>query len=150
MAAGGSSDRTVLRPMPAMSRSCSLSDRMLAQRASTMVSTWYSFTLPTRGPRLSRERGRDGVQKPQAQPESRCSLGSPQAHRATCAEEKAPDRQGTPYFARRRGTLLLCQHHSWHLPNLHHLLGFASQCIPVNPVTSAGNQGIPESSSSQT
>ena len=72
MAAVGSSDRTVFRPMPAMSRSCSLSDRMLAQRASTMVSTWYSFTLPTRGPRLSRE---GGTVRAQAQPELGYLLG---------------------------------------------------------------------------
>ena len=43
---------TVLRPIEEISRSCSLSDSMLVQSVSTMVSTWYSFTLLTRGPRL--------------------------------------------------------------------------------------------------
>lgn len=56
MAAGGSSEITVLRPMLEMSRSCSLSDSMLVQSVSTMVSTWYSFTFPTSGPRLREEK----------------------------------------------------------------------------------------------
>lgn len=50
--AGGSSPITVFRPMEEMSLSCSLSDSMLVHSVSTMVSTWYSFTLLTRGPRL--------------------------------------------------------------------------------------------------
>lgn len=50
--AGGSSPITVLSPMEEMSLSCSLSDSMLVHRVSTMVSTWYSFTLLTSGPRL--------------------------------------------------------------------------------------------------
>lgn len=43
---------TVFSPMLEMSRSCSLSDNMFVHSVSTMVSTWYSFTLPTSGPRL--------------------------------------------------------------------------------------------------
>lgn len=54
--AGGSSEITVLRPMLEISRSCSLSDSMFVQSVSTMVSTWYSFTLPTSGPRLWEEK----------------------------------------------------------------------------------------------
>lgn len=50
--AGGSSPMTVFRPMLEMSLSCSLSDSMLVHSVSTIVSTWYSFTLLTRGPRL--------------------------------------------------------------------------------------------------
>lgn len=50
--AGGNSPITVLSPMEEMSLSCSLSDSMLVHKVSTMVSTWYSFTLLTRGPRL--------------------------------------------------------------------------------------------------
>lgn len=50
--AGGSSPITVLRPILEISRSCSLSESMLVQRVSTIVSTWYSFTLLTKGPRL--------------------------------------------------------------------------------------------------
>lgn len=50
--AGGSSPITVFRPMEEMSLSCSLSDSMLVHSVSTMVSTWYSFTLLTRGPKL--------------------------------------------------------------------------------------------------
>lgn len=38
-----------------MSRSCSLSDSMFVHRVSTIVSTWYSFTLLTRGPRLEKQ-----------------------------------------------------------------------------------------------
>ncbi len=49
---GGSSAMTVFRPMLEMSLSCSLLETMLEQRVSTIVSTWHSFTLPTRGPRL--------------------------------------------------------------------------------------------------
>lgn len=49
---GGSSAMTVFRPMLEMSLSCSLLDTMLEQRVSTIVSTWHSFTFPTRGPRL--------------------------------------------------------------------------------------------------
>ena len=50
--ANGSSLITVLRPMLEISRSCSLSETMLAHKASTMTSTWYSFTLLTKGPKL--------------------------------------------------------------------------------------------------
>jgi len=52
--AGGSSPITVFRPMEEMSLSCSLSDSMLVHSVSTIVSTWYSFTLLTRGPKLSK------------------------------------------------------------------------------------------------
>lgn len=52
--AGGNSPITVLSPMEEMSLSCSLSDSMLVHRVSTIVSTWYSFTLLTSGPRLSK------------------------------------------------------------------------------------------------
>ena len=38
-----------------ISLSCSLSDNMLEQSVSTIVSTWNSFTLFTRGPRLKRD-----------------------------------------------------------------------------------------------
>lgn len=48
----GSSAMTVFRPMLEMSLSCSLLDTMLEQRVSTIISTWHSFTFPTRGPRL--------------------------------------------------------------------------------------------------
>lgn len=91
--------------MPAMSRSCSLSDRMLAQRASTMVSTWYSFTLPTRGPRLSRE---GGSVRAQAQPEYPLGPFKPGVPRrslqgcgATCAEEKTQINKGLPILPER-------------------------------------------------
>ena len=47
----GSSLMTVLRAMEEMSLSCSLSPTMLLQSVSTIVSTWYSLTLDTRGPR---------------------------------------------------------------------------------------------------
>lgn len=47
---------TVFSPMLEISRSCSLSDNMFVHSVSTMVSTWYSFTLPTRGPRLWKEK----------------------------------------------------------------------------------------------
>lgn len=50
--AGGSSPITVLRPMLEMSRSCSLSDSMFVHNVSTIVSTWYSLTLLTSGPKL--------------------------------------------------------------------------------------------------
>lgn len=50
--AGGSSPITVFRPMLEMSRSCSLSDSMFVHNVSTIVSTWYSFTLLTSGPKL--------------------------------------------------------------------------------------------------
>lgn len=49
---GGSSAMTVFRPMLEMSLSCSLLDTMFEQRVSTIVSTWHSFTFPTKGPRL--------------------------------------------------------------------------------------------------
>ncbi|KAH3897097.1 hypothetical protein DPMN_021281 [Dreissena polymorpha] len=39
-------------PILEISLSCSLSDSMLLHSVSTMVSTWNSFTLFTRGPRL--------------------------------------------------------------------------------------------------
>ena len=39
-------------PILEMSLSCSLSDSMFEQSESTMVSTWCSLTLLTRGPRL--------------------------------------------------------------------------------------------------
>lgn len=51
----GSSDITVFRPILEMSLSCSLSETMLLHSASTMVSTWYSLTLLTKGPRLKSE-----------------------------------------------------------------------------------------------
>lgn len=50
--AGGSSPITVFRPMLEMSRSCSLSDSMFVHSVSTIVSTWYSLTLLTSGPKL--------------------------------------------------------------------------------------------------
>lgn len=50
--AKGSSLITVFRPMLEISRSCSFSETMFPQRASTIVSTWYSFTLFTSGPKL--------------------------------------------------------------------------------------------------
>lgn len=52
--ASGSSLITVLRPILEMSRSCSLSDTMLPHSESTIVSTWYSLTLLTNGPRLQK------------------------------------------------------------------------------------------------
>ncbi|TNN40106.1 hypothetical protein EYF80_049732 [Liparis tanakae] len=45
--------RVLQRPMDEMSLSCSLSDSMLVHSVSTIVSTWYSFTLLTSGPKLS-------------------------------------------------------------------------------------------------
>lgn len=48
----GSCPMTVFRPILDMSLSCSLSLSMFEQRASTMISTWISFTLDTSGPRL--------------------------------------------------------------------------------------------------
>ena len=39
-------------PMLEMSLSCSLSESMFEHRESTIVSTWCSLTLLTRGPRL--------------------------------------------------------------------------------------------------
>lgn len=48
----GSSEMTVLRPMLEISRNCSFSDTKLLQRFSTIVSTWYSLTLFTNGPKL--------------------------------------------------------------------------------------------------
>lgn len=48
----GSSAMTVFKPILDMSLSCSLSETMLLQRESTMVSTWYSLTLLTSGPKL--------------------------------------------------------------------------------------------------
>lgn len=51
----GSSDITVFRPILEMSLSCSLSETMLLHSASTIVSTWYSLTLLTKGPRLKRK-----------------------------------------------------------------------------------------------
>lgn len=50
----GSSEITVFRPMLDISLSCSLSETIFAQRASTIVSTWNSFTLFTKGPKLKR------------------------------------------------------------------------------------------------
>lgn len=50
--ARGNSLITVFSPMLDISRNCSFSDTIFVQRASTMVSTWYSFTLFTSGPRL--------------------------------------------------------------------------------------------------
>lgn len=47
---------TVFSPMLEISRSCSLSDNMFVHSVSTMISTWYSFTLPTSGPRLQEEK----------------------------------------------------------------------------------------------
>lgn len=49
---GGNSLITVFKPMLQISRSCSFSDSMLLHSVSTIVSTWYSFTLLTNGPRL--------------------------------------------------------------------------------------------------
>lgn len=89
VAAGGSSESTVFRPMPAMSRSCSLSDRMLAQRVSTMFSTWYSFTLPTRGPRLRQTEEGKGVQTLQACLKPGCLLCSSQSFGDTHTEERS-------------------------------------------------------------
>ena len=43
-------------PMLDISLSCSLSDSMLEHSVSTIVSTWYSFTLPTSGPKLSQNK----------------------------------------------------------------------------------------------
>lgn len=77
VAAGGSSEITVLRPMLEISRSCSLSDSMFVQSVSTMVSTWYSFTLPTSGPRLQGEkpvRMKGLIQVPMSFKPSHCSL----------------------------------------------------------------------------
>lgn len=60
--------------MDEMSLSCSLSDSMLVHSVSTMVSTWYSFTLLTRGPRLSKTNavtgaaGHGGEQNPAKAP----------------------------------------------------------------------------------
>lgn len=54
--AWGNSAMTVLSPMLEMSLSCSLCDIMLAHNASTIVSTWNSFTLLTRGPKLNNEK----------------------------------------------------------------------------------------------
>lgn len=48
----GSSAITVFSPMLEMSLSCSLSDVMFEHSTSTIVSTWGSFTLLTRGARL--------------------------------------------------------------------------------------------------
>lgn len=48
----GSSAITVFSPMLEMSLSCSLSDVMFEHSVSTIVSTWGSFTLLTRGARL--------------------------------------------------------------------------------------------------
>lgn len=48
----GSSLMTVFKPMEEMSRNCSLSPTMLLHSVSTMCSTWWSLTLPTRGPKL--------------------------------------------------------------------------------------------------
>lgn len=53
----GSSEMTVLRPMLDISLSCSLSETIFPHRASTIVSTWYSLTLFTRGPRLRNKTG---------------------------------------------------------------------------------------------
>lgn len=100
MAAGGSSESTVFRPMPAMSRSCSLSDRMLAQRVSTMFSTWYSFTLPTRGPRLRPTEEGGKVQKLQACLKPGCLLHSSQSRRDTHTEER-PQLDRKPFLARK-------------------------------------------------
>jgi len=54
---------TVFSPMLEISRSCSLSDSMFVHSVSTMVSTWYSFTLPTSGPRLSEEKRSQSEQR---------------------------------------------------------------------------------------
>ena len=48
----GSSLMTVFRANELMSRNCSLSLSMWSQRLSTILWTWKSFTLFTRGPRL--------------------------------------------------------------------------------------------------
>lgn len=48
----GSSLMTVFKPMLEISLNCSLSETILAHSESTIVSTWYSFTLFTNGPRL--------------------------------------------------------------------------------------------------
>ena len=47
-------------PILEMSLSCSLSDTMLQHSVSTMVSTWNSFTLFTRGPRLQQAKNEQG------------------------------------------------------------------------------------------
>ena len=52
--AKGSSLITVFKPILEMSLNCSLSDTMLLHRESTIVSTWYSFTLLTNGPKLQK------------------------------------------------------------------------------------------------
>lgn len=116
-----------------MSRSCSLSDRMLAHRVSTMVSTWYSFTLPTRGPRLSREwEGESKVPRfslSQAAPLCPFMLLGPHVLR------KRPQiTRGAPVWPE-RGTLWLCQNCSWHIPNLRFFLFYVSgngQIVPQN------------------
>lgn len=48
----GNSEMTVFNPMLEISRNCSLLLTMFVHRVSTIVSTWGSFTLFTRGPRL--------------------------------------------------------------------------------------------------
>lgn len=61
---------TVLSPMLEMSRSCSLSETILLQSVSTMASTWCSFTLLTRGPRLDRRDMLGGKDKAYTQTKS--------------------------------------------------------------------------------
>lgn len=99
VAAGGSSESTVFRPMPAMSRSCSLSDRMLAQRVSTMFSTWYSFTLPTRGPRLRQTEEGKRVQTLRACLKPGYLLRSSQSFGDKHTEER-PQLNRKPFLAR--------------------------------------------------
>ena len=53
-------------PMLEMSLSCSLSDTMLQHSVSTMVSTWNSFTLFTRGPKLQRASNTTGMRTGQS------------------------------------------------------------------------------------
>lgn len=63
-----------------------------------MVSTWYSFTLPTRGPRLSRG---GGSVRAQAQPELGYPLGSLKAMGPHVLRKRLKINKGLPILPER-------------------------------------------------